>query len=157
MSELNELRKLNADLEKKLADASKTAKPKVEGLAGLDESITIYGTDSWNGHSSRWDHTLTWGELFTLIAPYLLQNPSDRDVRYYLDSTIYKLTKRERSNRSIDDQAFQTVKIQLMALGLVGTEYAANVRGVMTLFWSLTPAGKTTLFQLRTVKSEKSD
>jgi hypothetical protein len=55
----------------------------------------------------------------------------------------------------LDDQSFQTVAVQLKALGLVNISYSEAVGGGMGVFWSLTPAGERHMVELRTVRTKK--
>jgi hypothetical protein len=57
----------------------------------------------------------------------------------------------------LDEQDFQTVSVQLKALGLVDTQYSQAVGGSMGLFWSLTPAGEKLMLEVRTVRTKTAD
>jgi hypothetical protein len=57
------------------------------------------------------------------------------------------------STYSLNDQLFQTIKIQLQALGLVRIQWLRTTNNSMALFWSLTKAGKNLMVALRTVKA----
>ena len=105
----------------------------------------------------RWEYKLSWRKLFSLIAPFLLENPNDELVRKklknsFLEKIDINLTHARQSE--INEQIYQTVKIQLMALKLVDIRYSQSTTGNMALFWSLTKLGNNLLFQLRTVKKE---
>ena len=62
---------------------------------------------------------------------------------------------REISKRSgsINDQDFQTVKIQLLSLKLIAVQYSKTVQGGVGWFWSLTPKGNKLMVELRTIKN----
>ncbi|MGD0038283.1 MAG: DUF4062 domain-containing protein, partial [Bacteroidota bacterium] len=155
LGELNELRKQNQELEKIAISAIKTPKPAIENLAKLNDSVTLSGT-TWKGRygSSSWNHTLTWSDIFALIAPYLLEHPNDHSVKEKLIDSIKRIMKISPDTMTLDDQEFQTIKIQLMAHGLVNVEYSKTVQGGMALFWSLTELGQSMLVDLRTIKSK---
>jgi len=55
--------------------------------------------------------------------------------------------------QSFDDQDFQTVGVQLRALGLVKIEYSETTTGGMGLFWSFTAKGEQLMVELRAVRS----
>jgi hypothetical protein len=74
-------------------------------------------------------------------------------VKISLESSLHESST---GSLSLNDQVFQTVKVQLMALGLVDVTYLPSTRGSMGLFWSLSPYGKAMLIQLRSVKATKT-
>jgi hypothetical protein len=71
-----------------------------------------------------------------------------------LEHSVFKKTGISCHSVSINDQLYQTVKVQLMALGLVEIPYTQTTTGGMALFWSLTKKGQDQLFRLRTVKKD---
>jgi Domain of unknown function (DUF4062) len=160
LSDLNELRKLNGELlsrngelEQRLADQT----PMLNDLAGLDDLQEITGSHEIHGYGrSKWKFTMKWGEIFAAIAPYILENPNDTLMQSYFRSSILEAYKAQHPtsymNWTVGDQNYQTVKVQLMALNLVEVKMATTSTGGMALFWFLTPHGRTTLLQLRTIK-----
>lgn len=159
LNEVNDLRKQNQELESLVSQLkAQSAPPPTSDLAGLADKVKVFGNYKWasKGDWKDWELTLTWGDLFALIAPYLLENPNDTLVKNTLKSSILKQKGIEYFNANLDDQIYQTVKVQLVALGLVNVNYLQTTQGGMALFWSLTSKGKGLLFQLRTVKGNAS-
>jgi len=157
LGELNILRKQNQELERVVAElSSESASSSVENLAGLDENVKLSGSHWYHERRAAWNCTLTWGEVFALIAPHLLGHPNDVYTQSILASALHKRTGASGTSVSLDDQDFQTVKVQMMALGLVDVKYAQTTTGGMALFWSLTKQGKAQLMRLRTVKTSTS-
>jgi Domain of unknown function (DUF4062) len=156
LTELNEVRKQNDVLAKQLAIAERAAKPvtRVEDLAGLDDSIVLNGVGSDRGREISWKVSATWSELFALIAPYLVKHPNEATVKSVLDDALSKKNGTDLYLPKIVDQDFQTVGVQLRALGLVKMDYTKNVQGGMGLFWSATPAGEVLTYQLRTIRAK---
>jgi len=161
LNEMTQLRRRNTDLEveKSLQQLThKNRTPNVENLASLDEEIIIHGKHELYGYSSiaqKWECKTTWKELFALISPYLLESPHDGTVRGILNSSFYAQTRQSGTNASMDNQLFQTIKIQLMALGLIDIQYLKTVATGMALFWLLTSKGRSMMMELRTVKRKK--
>ncbi len=152
LDELNRLRKENHTLREAVRNASPP--PSIPDLASLDDTVEISGTSvRYAGEAKRsWRHTFTWGEVFAAIAPYLLENPSDFLVNLRLKQVCLRTAKLDPYSSEIDDQVFQTVKIQLLALGLVNVHYAETTTKTMALFWQLTDLGTRTLINLRAVR-----
>lgn len=157
--ELNELRKENQEL--KLQINLKDNNPKLENLAELEGSIMISGKHTyWNRQyqddiSSSWSKTLSWGDIFALISPYLLKKPNDSTVKAKLSKVIYETIPNfiDAGTSQINDQDFQTIKIQFKALDLVELDNTAKTKtGQVDLIWSATEKGETLMLKLRTIK-----
>ena len=155
LQELNEQRKLNEELREKLERASVNDENKEElnNLAGLDDEFTVHGTYSYSKTSPNWVKKITWRDLFASISPYLIEHPSDETVRKTLSFDIHKSVKQPpESHPIIESQNFQTIKLQLQALGLIDLDYTKTLQGGMGLFWSLTQKGTQVMMDIRSVK-----
>ena len=154
LSEINELRKQNDKLNKDLAELSIKPKSSIDNLADYTEVIKLSGSykKQWQGSTYQWSEEMTWQDIFSCIAPYLLENPSDGSVKITIKKNAIKRTVSDYLESDIDDQIFQTIKIQLMALGLVDVAYSKTTKGGMKLFWRITEAGKDLMLKLRTVR-----
>jgi hypothetical protein len=96
----------------------------------------------------------TWTEIFAAISPDLLQQPSDGSVNFKLGSALYrKLHPDSQRTVEVHHDRFQTIKVQLLALGLINVLYTPTTKGDMALFWTLTPRGQGLMLQLRAVKA----
>lgn len=156
-----------AELESTIAATTTTAPKGSEILAqGEDRYITRtiyhvtkeggYGNDGYYG-----DFRPTWNEIFARIGPLMIDECSDKSLESELDAWAWERTiesvKNAHKNRrvvkiAVDDQAFQTIKVQLKALGLM--THSPKKRSVTTqgTYWSLTPYGETVLTALRAIK-----
>jgi hypothetical protein len=161
LTELNELRKEKEELSQKLAELSKTPNVEIPDLASLDEKTEVFGTSTvWDAvrktsRSSTWTLSITWREIFALIAPYLLQYPNDTKVKTELEKALFEKSASSGYSPHLNDQLYQTVKIQLQAHNLVKVEYLKATGGGMGLFWRLTDAGNSLMISLRTVRSSE--
>jgi hypothetical protein len=155
LNEINELRKRNAALEEAVANLAPP--PALEGLAGLDEEVSLggnYFVSAYRGERP-WSVTTTWRKIFAYIAPYLVAQPGPMEVKNVLADALFEdASTLEGYLRGFDDQDFQTVGIQLSALGLVKIAYVPTTSGGMGLFWSLTGAGERLLMETRTVRTK---
>lgn len=158
LSELSNARKRNHELEElvKKLRTSEEKTTEIENLADLDEPYNLEGNYWEKSIKRRWKIELTWSEIFALIAPYLLKYPSDEKVKTIYASDLHTRSVGKGTTATIEDQIFQTIKLQLMTLGLINVKYSEAVGGNMGLFWSLTDFGRTHMFHLRTVKSKQS-
>ncbi|PND38202.1 hypothetical protein C1O66_12175 [Paucibacter aquatile] len=156
LEEINELRKKNADLQAALSSVAMQPSQTIQNIAGLDVIFGLSGTYQmrYDGQYFDWSSKLTFGQMFALIGPHLIEHPSDRLVRIELAKSILGLQGKKPYDTKIEDQAFQTFKIQLQALGLIDLRYTSTVKGGMALFWSLTNKGTQTMVQLRAVRKD---
>ncbi|MDB5321759.1 MAG: hypothetical protein JWN40_3390 [Phycisphaerales bacterium] len=151
LSELNELRKENAALNKRLGESVINPPLEIERLANLDEGFTAHMTESHRGTITKWTIRLSWRDIFSDIAPYLLKVPTEKRVQELVQLSFRNRGERKGQYQYLVDQDFQTITIQLKALGLINTELEQG-----SLFWSLTPKGERLMMELRTVRSKKS-
>ncbi|WP_298248390.1 DUF4062 domain-containing protein [uncultured Christiangramia sp.] len=157
--EINELRKENEKLLNNAPTQFTEVDKEIE-LAGLDDIIELSGKRVWwdnrykQDKKSDWSIKISWGKLFSLIGPYLLENPNDFSVQKTLAKVIYETTDDYISNGTpwLIDQDFQTIKIHLKALELIELKYAKATNGGMSLFWYLTKTGEKLMLKLRSVK-----
>ncbi len=155
LAELNELRKENSGLKIDLSKLQQSPSYKIEGLAGLDETFTINGSQYVHSHKRAWVSTLTWSEIFSIVAPYLIQHPNEKQVKSVLLSAIQAKEELNGVHITLEDQDLQTISIQLKSHGLIRTRYSKTTSGSMALFWTLTPKGERLMVQLRVIPSKK--
>jgi hypothetical protein len=163
LGEINDVRKRNAQLEAKLLEykaalADLSPRPALKDLAGLDEGISLKG-EYRNKHfmaQRSWSIDTTWRKIFAHISPYLVKHPNEEAVKHVLTSTLFAESSyaSEGYGPDLDDQNFQTVGVQLSALGLVKIEYSKTTSGGMALFWSFTGVGERLMVELRAVRAK---
>ncbi len=153
--QLEALRERNTLLESAAADS----RPRLKNLAGLEESYDIYGSCKLVSYvPTKWKVPLTWSAIFSGIAPYILEHPNDALMKHHFTQVVLHLCKlRLREKQAYDhwrleDEGYETVKIQFIALNLVDVDMQVTAQGSMALFWSLTDLGTSVLLDLRTVK-----
>ena len=151
LQEINELRKENAIL--KAYKEKQNFIPDLE-LADFDAIFSVNGRYKSNSHSTPTPFILniSWREIFTGISPYLMAHPFDNSVKRTLSDFILHQKFVNYYSGEIDENDFQTIKLQLLAYKLVNITYEKSTNGQMMLFWSLTELGRQKMIELRTVK-----
>lgn len=153
LGELNELRKENDTLRSELSKVPKPAAAYlIDDIAGLDDKFQVSGIYFTDNGKRQWQSTLSWREIFSIVSPYISQTPNQEYVKEVLKNEIIKRDSISNRSNVLNDQDFQTIAIQLKALGLIQTKYAQTVKGSMAMFWSLTPEGERLMVQLRAIK-----
>jgi hypothetical protein len=167
--ELLRLRQKVDELQDELA-RNRTAAPKgAEDLAQGDELHTWkYSFASYDPRTftrSDWSGTFqtTWNEIFAALAPLMISEASERTLTTAANSFVERraridLEKDERLTSlrldafTMNQDDFQTAKIQLRALGLIArSEKVRSVKDVAT-YWALTPYGDEVMTRLRAIK-----
>jgi hypothetical protein len=87
----------------------------------MDESIELQGRYEPDKKSAvrAWKHSVTWNQIFAFIAPYLLEYPGDDSVKRILQNSVLEHAGISYSEGWLNHQIYQTIKIQLLAYGLV--------------------------------------
>lgn len=158
LEELAALRRQNDKLKKEVSHARTSTSPVVPNIATLDDVTKVTGTlkvyphHRSSGITQEWAVEVTWGKLFALVSPFLMDSLTESGVEKRLAEDLLKLTGQEGSLVSIDDQVFQTIKVQLIALQLVTAYPAKSVGGTQHTYWSLTPVGKKLMIESRVVR-----
>lgn len=153
LSELNELRKESSSLRTKLSQVPKAeAIYSIENLADIDDEFEVTGTYFTNSGKRNWKASISWSDIFSIISPYLAQNPNQDHVKAILKGAIVERFHISDRSNHLNDQDIQTIAVQLKALGLIRTSYAKTVKGGMAMFWSFTPKGEQLMVQLRAIR-----
>ncbi len=145
-----------------------------EGLAQGDEEHSVRysfnATPPGEYRSTPWSATFnpTWNELFASIAPLMIQEATEPALKSALDSLAggmnierlqanKKLARHSLSTFRIGQDDFQTIKVQLRALGLIArSEKTRSVKDSGT-YWTLTPYGDEVMTQLRAIRKNHDD
>ncbi len=157
-------------LEAKLQQARLSGPAGSEQLAQDDDKVSVdfrFATKDAERQDWSWDYKveLSWNEIFYDLGPVMLNEASDNDLKTALTRSV---RERSRDVRSADPELkghtaqtssfivtehdFQTIKIQLIALGLVAkSQKARSVKDSRT-FWALTPYGDQVLTRLRALR-----
>jgi len=165
--EILELRKQIETLELTLEQARTQAPPGTEKLAKGTELFPISYTCSSSKMSEQysWNPSIdvSWDDIFYSISPLMIHEANDMQLRNSLDKVVknfgepYLLKSKEGNghrfrNFSISDEDFQTIKVQIRALGLIRqNDKNRSVKDTKT-YWTLTPYGDSVMNRLRAIE-----
>lgn len=165
--EILELKKEIERLNYQINDIRTKAPSGTEKLAQGEELFTInfkctsikdYVTYFWSQSIES-----TWDDIFYQASPIMIHEASDTQLRNALDSFVgkyggakLKASKEGKGhsfrNFKIDEEDFQTIKVQLRALGLITkNEKNRSVKDTGT-YWTLTPYGDSVMNLLRAIE-----
>lgn len=172
--ELLQLRRRVEELQTELSRARISAPKGSEDLAQGDEDHPINFSFSSKApgeyQSQRWNSsfTPTWNEIFSCIAPLMIHEATEPALKTALDNlaesdNFERLSKNKNilhhtlRNFYISEDDFQTIKVQLRALGLIAkSEKARSVKDSGT-YWTLTPYGDEIMTQLRAIRRDEDE
>jgi hypothetical protein len=119
LSELNEVRKRNEELENR----QKVVQPILENLAALDDKFIVHGT-FWAAQSTRnWQFSETWGALFASVAPDLLSPATDSFVEDRFNTVSKAIYVKSLGGNPyfedffLDDQCFRAFLLKVYSKG----------------------------------------
>jgi hypothetical protein len=139
---------------------TKTKAPKgSENLAqGYDEIVLHYTCESNDGtvydfqstHSWKGVIDTTWNDVFAQIAPLLISEINEHQIKVALNKFVEKLgTEILKNNKDakghkfksfvINEDDYQTIKVQLRALGLIEQSDKKRAISDKGTYWTLTP------------------
>ncbi|MBB6696261.1 DUF4062 domain-containing protein [Clostridium algidicarnis] len=146
LRQVNKLRIENEELNSKISiDKSYLD---TDDLATGDEKFEVkfkYTTETM-GKSYEGTMELSWDEIISLLCPGLIIPQSNTDLKKYFENIIKEKHFERARNLWIDDYIYDTIKVQLLVLGLI--EQKDN-------FMNLTEKGKQILFSIKAIKKNK--
>jgi uncharacterized protein DUF4062/A-type inclusion protein len=155
--EIVQLRRRVSELERQLEKARTTAPEESRGLQqGEDEFVLHYRYCYITGkHDAELD--INWNRLFFILAPLMVDESTEPELRNemlkYLKDMIRDATiDEEPYNVDMNDVDFPTIKVQLIALGLISKSDKKRSLNDTYTYWTLTPYGETTMMQLRALR-----
>ena len=158
LTQLNELIQKNSELETEIKNYKKQLIASVGDIANLDEVFELHYKYEEKNSSQLYNSkiSVTWNEIFSYIGPELISPIPASSIRYKLDKNfINKYSKKSYTNTYLDEDDVNTIKIQLMTLGLIDAFSGKSVNGGMNEYAQLTKKGLSHLKQIKTIKTNK--
>jgi hypothetical protein len=96
--------------------------------------------------------TTTWNQIFFDISPHMITEAHESVIRNALKRMIKNSVSYDHLYIKINQQDFETMKIQFLALGLIELSGSETDINSPRSYWSLTPYGKNYMIKLRALK-----
>jgi hypothetical protein len=173
ITELLRLKTRVSELEDQLSRERSAPPPGTEDLQRGDDPLPLEVKFTARPHSSTYPHKSdtryqaniypSWNEMFAAIAPMMINEVSEPELRSALKEFFSERVKAEFADtRQFKDHTIISAKakeadidtciVQLRALGLIGASVKQrSVRDTRT-FWTLTPYGDKLMVQLRALR-----
>ena len=161
LSQVNELRETNEKLKSNLASIGETSPPGIDQYAGGADEVELHGTKEVGPDkvTEDWSITLSWDEVFALLGPTMYEECAEKTMQAHL-SNIFLAKQKEDSSVEIkglqlSDESFQTIKIQLLALGLIMIGDIHDITGSGNANWVLTSFGQGYVMKLKAIRKNE--
>ena len=163
-------------LQQELATARTSAPAEAAGLADSDDLIKLNYV--FNASHTQYRHDgveytgereVSWNEIFANVAPVMIDEASDAVFVTALNSMLQRMEETEASEENADMHGmnlsdfkltrhdFNTVKVQLRALGLIAKSNRNRSVKDNGTYWTLTAYGDNVMTQLRAIRKPKAD
>jgi hypothetical protein len=179
LAELLALRKRITELEAN-AEADRTKPPQgtehlMQGTDTVEINCTFFAELNTDEHPNIYNTygikgliTPSWNEIFAAVAPSMILETSDNDLRKSFRPLFDKIAREEfkdylnlRKGRSLTfhfrNEDFDTCIVQLRALGLIKESLRQRSVKDTETYWTLTPYGDYVMVQLRALSKESSE
>lgn len=169
--EVLRLRKRIEELERQLDEVRSSAPPGSERLAqGGDKYPIAFSFETFDSKNMlwSWNHSfsMAWDNIFYDIGPTMIDEATNQEIRESLNKSIrYRSSEALQNDKSlkghkqprnyqVTDHDFQTIIIQLRALGLITkSQRPRSIKDTET-YWTLTPYGDQVLTTLRAITKD---
>jgi hypothetical protein len=157
---LNKLIQENERLTALLHEARTMPPPGTQEYAQGSDKYTVHFKTKmgWSEPDDWHELKLTWDQIFYEVGPLIMGEIDDRALRVALSQEMpaYLDQIRDQDFKSvdIDNDSFQTIKVQLLALGLMQKSTSKRPPSDTRTYWAITPYGEQYLTKLRAIKRE---
>ena len=159
LQEINDLRKRIELLEKEKKELQRNGCTKVDNIANLNELYQILGDvfrtyiDDYGDECERivssWQISITWAEIIAIVAPLFISGVRDDSVLYLISEELFRTFYPDSIDRGeISKECFFTIKVQLLALGIIDENSIKNKN------WVLSAKGFQMMMNERAVKTQ---
>ena len=93
------------------------------------------------------EYKMSWNDICKAILPHLVQFCWERDMSTPLEDFI-EAKEPQYSHVHVNDVSFQTIKVQLIALGLITEAPKVKTSKTLAAAWTLTKYGTLTLMRI---------
>ncbi len=164
------LRRRIEELQQELLAASTHGPEGTKRFAQGEDTFEINYTfvaspDKYEYHGSNYQATVKaeWDYIFSVVSPLMINEASEGDLAKALNRLVSDLGYSELKmakgfkdlvlmNFRVDSDDFQTIKIQLRALGLITKSTKSRSVKDTATYWTLTPYGDTVMTRLRAIQ-----
>ncbi len=153
--ELLRLREENDKLLEKIKTLEESAPEGTEELCQGEDMFNLHITARIDGDyfSEEFQYAMSWNEICKAILPHLVQFCWEYNMSNPLQEYI-EAKEPQYTGVHIKDMSFQTIKVQLIALGLITEAPKIKTSKTLAAAWTLTKYGMLTLMRLGALRRD---
>lgn len=149
-----ELLRLREEIETLKARIKKYEEQGPEGIADLCQGEDEFIIDYMVGMNSKVIRiSLTWNKICSALLPILMQDCTEFQMKKVIDDYISHVKRIKFVN--ISDLSFQTIKVQLLALGYIEEGSQPKTKKAYVGIWRLTKYGMNVIMRLNALRKER--
>ena len=146
------LRKKVDDLEAELEEVRTRPPSGSERLAQGQDEFRIRFTYGTFAFQRPGEGMMTWDHIFRGVGPVVMGDTSEQDIRMALGAYAKAQLPVDGERVWINEDDFQTIKVQLEALGLICLSDRKKSVSDTKVYWQITPYGRSVLTKLRAIE-----
>lgn len=123
----------------------------IEKFQQGDDEVSILYISSYSGIKT---YQLTWNKIIGALAPHMISESSENALKSALHGLIKQTDSRALGLPLLSDDSFQTVKVQLIALGIIKQSTRKHSTSDTNTYWTLTPYGNKLMMKLKAIKKD---
>lgn len=136
-------------LNNKIKEVEETGPEGIADLAHGDDTFEIVFNSNYYGKDSL---KVSWNRIIGAMAPHMIDECSEQDLRSAITDMVKVIDDTVTGGRSLVDESFQTIKIQLLALGIMKTSVKKHSASDTNTYWTLTPYGNKIMMTLKAIR-----
>lgn len=120
-----------------------------EDLQQGEDIIEIHYTSSVYSSKSV---KVSWNKIIASLAPHMINECAENRLKIAINEMVNLMEKGTSSGRVLSDESFQTIKVQLIALGIIKPSTKKHSTTDTSTYWTLTPYGNKVMMRLKALK-----
>ena len=125
----------------------------IDDLQQGEDEICILYTSSI--HSDK-KVKASWNRIIASLAPHMINECPENRLRAAVSDMVNQIEKGAASGRILSDESFQTIKVQLFALGIIKPSTKKHATADVNTYWTLTPYGNKVMMRLKAIKKRNT-
>jgi len=152
---INELRGQIDELKRELENARVKPPVSAEGLANGNDAFEIrYERGPNRFQLTAHKHVLAWDSIVAVVGPLMLNEAHEAGMKLALENKLAELAKVSSDGFvRINVEDFQTIKVQLLALGIIQQSERKRTASDTNTYWTLTAYGRHYTMTLKAIRS----
>lgn len=128
-----------------------------EGIEDLQQGEDVLKILYKSDYTGKVEVKVTWNQIIAALAPHMINECSEQRLTVALHDYVRLLVNDAPSILTLSDESFQTIKVQLIALGLIKQSNKKHSTTDVNTYWTLTPYGNKVMMRLKAIKKDSNN